>query len=98
MKVPTYIAFFIYSIDQSLLISFIYSNRSKDGFARTVPVCGGGGREGGWRRWWRWHRRRPMSMVAVVTGGDLESFRIKIEMTRGGLLFIGSKISATVLV
>jgi hypothetical protein len=31
------------------------------------------------------------------SGGDLDSFRIKSKMTRGGLLFIGSKISAAVL-
>jgi hypothetical protein len=46
--------------------------------------------------------------VAVVgrvkSGGDLESsrdlesFGMKSEMTRGGILFIGSKISAAVLV
>jgi hypothetical protein len=41
--------------------------------------------------------------VAVVTdgvqsGGDIESFGMKSETTRGGLLFIGSKISAGVLV
>jgi hypothetical protein len=29
---------------------------------------------------------------------DLESFGMKSEMTRGGILFIGSKISAAVLV
>jgi hypothetical protein len=29
--------------------------------------------------------------------GDLESFRMKSETTRGGLLFIGLKISAAVL-
>jgi hypothetical protein len=48
-------------------------------------------------------------MVAVVTNrvesggdlessGDLESFRKKSKMTRSGLLYIGSKISAVVLV
>jgi hypothetical protein len=53
--------------------------------------------------------RRAASTTAVGIGGvessgdlesgeDLESFRIKSEMTRGGLLFIGSKISVTVLV
>jgi hypothetical protein len=31
------------------------------------------------------------------SGVDLESFRIKSKMTRGGLLFIGSKISTTIL-
>jgi hypothetical protein len=40
----------------------------------------------------------------VKSGGDLESsrdlesFGMKSEMTRGGILFIGSKISAAVLV
>jgi hypothetical protein len=33
----------------------------------------------------------------VESGGDLESFEIKSETTWGGLLFIGSKISAAVL-
>jgi hypothetical protein len=53
-------------------------------------------------------RRRATSTAAVVTvrvesgrdlesGGDLESFEIKNEITHSGLLFIGSKISATVL-
>jgi hypothetical protein len=42
-------------------------------------------------------------MMAVVIGGvecgwDLESFWMKSEMPRGRLLFIGSKILATVLV
>jgi hypothetical protein len=60
------------------------------------------GDTGGQRRQWRWHMRRPASTVAVVTGGvesgrDLESFRIKSKMTRGGLLFIGSKISEVIL-
>jgi hypothetical protein len=33
----------------------------------------------------------------VESGGDLESFMIKSKMPRGGLLFIGSKLSAEVL-
>jgi hypothetical protein len=33
----------------------------------------------------------------VESDGDLESFEIKSETTWGGLLFIGSKISAAVL-
>jgi hypothetical protein len=33
----------------------------------------------------------------VESGGDLESFGMKSETTHGGLLFIGSKISATVI-
>jgi hypothetical protein len=33
----------------------------------------------------------------VESGGDLESFGLKIETTQDGLLFIGSKISAAVL-
>jgi hypothetical protein len=33
-----------------------------------------------------------------VRGGDLESFEIKNEMTRDELLFIGSKLSAAVLI
>jgi hypothetical protein len=37
-------------------------------------------------------------LTAVAeTGGDLESFMMKSEMPRDGLLFIGSKLSATVL-
>jgi hypothetical protein len=44
-----------------------------------------------------------VSTAAVATGGvesdgDLESFGMKNEMTRGGLLFISSKTSAAVLV
>jgi hypothetical protein len=54
-----------------------------------------------WRRWRR--RKRPASTAAVATdgvesGGDLESFEMKSETTQGMLLFIGSKISAAVLV
>jgi hypothetical protein len=42
-------------------------------------------------------------MAAVTTdrvesSGDLESFGMKSERTRDGLLFIGSKISVVVLV
>jgi hypothetical protein len=33
-----------------------------------------------------------MLTAVVVSGGDLETFGMKSEMTRGGLLFIGSKI------
>jgi hypothetical protein len=33
----------------------------------------------------------------VERGGNLESFVMKSEMTRGGLLFIGSNISSMVL-
>jgi hypothetical protein len=57
-----------------------------------ASVDGGGG-----------DRQSAMSMTAVVTdkvesGGDLESFVMKNKMTRGGLLFIDSKISAVALV
>jgi hypothetical protein len=34
----------------------------------------------------------------LESGGDLESFGMKSKMTWDGLLFIGSKISAVVLV
>jgi hypothetical protein len=34
----------------------------------------------------------------LESSGDLESFGMKSETTRGGLLFIGSKISTMVLV
>jgi hypothetical protein len=34
----------------------------------------------------------------VESGGNLECFGMKSKMTRGELLFIGSKISATVLI
>jgi hypothetical protein len=34
----------------------------------------------------------------LESSGDLESFGIKSKTTRGGLLFIGSKISAAVLI
>jgi hypothetical protein len=48
-------------------------------------------------------RQSAASTVAVATGrvesdGDLESFGMKIEMTRARLLFIDSKISTSVLV
>jgi hypothetical protein len=33
----------------------------------------------------------------LESGGNLESFGMKSETTRGGLLFIGLKISAAVL-
>jgi hypothetical protein len=39
-KIPIYITFFIYSIDQSLLILFIYLNQLKECFTWTVPRCG----------------------------------------------------------
>jgi hypothetical protein len=53
--------------------------------------------------WRRWRRRYTVSTVAMATdgvesGGDLESFGMKNEMTQGGLLFISSKTSAAVLV
>jgi hypothetical protein len=34
----------------------------------------------------------------IESGRDLESFRMKSEATWGGLLFIGSKISAPILI
>jgi hypothetical protein len=51
-------------------------------------------------RWWQ--RRRPARATSTVrnggeSGGDLESFTIKREMSWDGLLFIGSKLSAVVL-
>jgi hypothetical protein len=51
----------------------------------------------------RWRRSaRAASTVAeendgVESDGDLESFAMKSEMPRGGLLFVGSKLSAVVL-
>jgi hypothetical protein len=33
----------------------------------------------------------------VESGGNLESFGMKSKITQGGLLFIGSKISAMIL-
>jgi hypothetical protein len=33
----------------------------------------------------------------LESGGDLESFGMKSETTRGGLLFIGSKISVAIV-
>jgi hypothetical protein len=90
----TYIAF-IYLIDQSLLISFIHLFKSikREGFVQTVPRCGGGGGGGGCHIQWWWNRRRPALTVAVATsgvesgrvesGGDLESFGMKSETTRG---------------
>jgi hypothetical protein len=54
-------------------------------------------------RWW-WRRRptRAASMTAeetdgVESGGDLESFTMKSEMSWGRLLFIGSKLSTEIL-
>jgi hypothetical protein len=41
--------------------------------------------------------RRSREHRTRERGGDLESFRMKSEMTRDGLLFIGLKLSATVL-
>jgi hypothetical protein len=63
-----------------------------------ASVDGGGG-----------DRQSAASTAAVATdkvesggdlesSGDLESFGLKSETTRGGLLFIGSKISVAVLV
>jgi hypothetical protein len=67
-----------------------------------TDIDSNGGTGGGQRRQRRWHMRWPTSTVAVVTGGvesgrDLESFRMKSKMTRGGQLFIGSKISEVIL-
>jgi hypothetical protein len=48
-----------------------------------------------------WQSAASMAVVAtgrVESGGNLKSFVMKNETTRSGLLFIGSKISATVLV
>jgi hypothetical protein len=111
-SIPTYIAF-IYSIDQSLLISFIYSIDQKkvlrEPYLGVVAVTeeeadvdDGGSTGGDRRRRQRWCRRRPASMAVVVTdrvecSGHLECFGMNSETTRGGLLFIGSKISAAIL-
>jgi hypothetical protein len=99
---------FIHLFDRSisdLLISFIkrrfLANRTSVWWcwrfpcthsrAAAVAEGGGGWRSSGnggdWLEWW-----------AEESGGDLESFDMKSEMTRGGLLFIGWKISAAVLV
>jgi hypothetical protein len=48
-----------------------------------------------------WQSAASTAVVAtgrVENGRNLESFVMKNETTRSGLLFIGSKISATVLV
>jgi hypothetical protein len=87
-------------------------NRSNEGFAQTVPQCGGSiaavvveeeasvDSSSG-------NRQSAASTVAtdrvdsggeLESGGDLESFGMKSKMTWDGLLFIGSKISAVVLV
>jgi hypothetical protein len=60
--------------------------------------------------WWQQRRRRRRPACAhgrvvavadepdgVESGGDLESFGMKSETAWGGLLFIGSKISAAAL-
>jgi hypothetical protein len=49
-------------------------------------------------RWWR----RPAQVASIArdggeSSGDLESFAMKSKMPRGGLLFIGLKLSAAVL-
>jgi hypothetical protein len=41
--------------------------------------------------------RRSREQQSRESGGDLDSFGMKSKMIRGGLLFIGSKIAATVL-
>jgi hypothetical protein len=71
--------------------------------ASILPQCGGGGGGGGQRvhaveRWWR----RPAQVASIArdrgeSSGDLESFAMKSKMPRGGLLFIGLKLSAAVL-
>jgi hypothetical protein len=68
--------------------------------AVVVEEAGDGGAGGGWRRrrWWRRRRPAPVATDRVESDGDLESFGMKSEMTRGGLLFIGSKISPVVLI
>jgi hypothetical protein len=48
-----------------------------------------------------WRRAALTVAVAiggVESGGDLESFEMKSETTQSGLLFIGLKISAGVLI
>jgi hypothetical protein len=86
------IQFIIYSIDQKKVFG--------------EPKCGSGIEAAVQKRRWR-RLARAASMTAEETGGvegggvesagDLESFVLKNETTRGGLLFIGSKISAVVL-
>jgi hypothetical protein len=64
------------------------------GRAAAVAEGGGGWRrsdDGGDRLEWR------VDNGGVESGGDLECFGMKSETTWGGLLFIGSKISAVVL-
>jgi hypothetical protein len=95
----------------NLLISFIYSidvavNRTSVWWRQRFPyACG---RVAAQRRRRpaskRWQRRPSWATSMVVeetggaeSGGDLESFEIKSEMTRDELLFIGSNISAAVL-
>jgi hypothetical protein len=56
------------------------------------PQCSSGGGGGGGRR-----RSGGGLRSRERGGGDLESFGMKNKMTRSGLLFIGSKISITVL-
>jgi hypothetical protein len=66
------------------------------GGRRAHVVSGGGGGGGGWcaRAVERLRWRRP---GGVESSRDLESFAMKSEMRRGGLVFIGLKLSAAVV-
>jgi hypothetical protein len=103
----------IHLFDRSISTHFIHLiDRSKEGFWRIVPWCDiGGGIQV--RAVERRRRRREEEVGVEVaaeetgssiidgsrveSGRDLESFGMKINMTWGRLLFIGSKISAAVL-
>jgi hypothetical protein len=55
-----------------------------------VDGCGGDRHE-------QHQRRRRREQQSRESSGDLESFGMKNEMTQGGLIFIGLKISEAVL-
>jgi hypothetical protein len=97
----------------NLFILFIYLIDQKKVFGEPRCGSGGGVRARMVERWqWRrrrptqkrrWRRLARAALTAVEetgrveSGRDLESFRIKSETTCGRLLFIGLKISATIL-
>jgi hypothetical protein len=103
----------IHLFDRSISTHFIHLiDRSKESFWQTIPRYGGsGGFRACAVEQRRWRREEEADVEAtaeetsssgvdgsgVESGRDLESFGMKSKMTRGGLLFICSKILAAVL-
>jgi hypothetical protein len=91
------------------IYSFHSSIRSIKRSVFYEPQCGGGGRGGGGRGRRRsgggeeagveatMEEASGVESSVVESTEDLESFGMKSEMTRGMLLFIDSKISASIL-